>query len=168
MVDIVVLPDGSQEEERVRRSALSRGCSSIDAWLQNTSHAITNNFLWKSLIIMSTILLLIGPPVQMFISYTANNTMDILYLLGFIIFVMDMIFYCYLDPRYFPCGPCHIINREVRRSYLQNSLGSFSFWCDFLSTICFLFEISFLGLNFRRVWKPEIIQLQNLGFPVSV
>ena len=170
MADVVVHPDGSQEEELVRRSAFSRGCSSLDAWLQNTSQAILNHFLWISLIVISTMLLLIGPPVQMFMPCAAKQTMDILYSLGFFIFVIDMIFHCYLDPRYFPCGPCHIINRsELRKSYLQNSLGSFSFWCDFLSTICFLFEISFLDLSSLRYGlKTEIIILQNFGFPVSV
>jgi len=170
MADVVVHPDGSQEEELVRRSAFSRGCSSLDAWLQNTSQAILNHFLWISLIVISTILLLIGPPVQIFMPCTAKQTMDILYFLGFFIFVIDMIFHCYLDPRYFPWGPCHIINRsELRKSYLQNSLGSFSFWCDFLSTICFLSEISFLGLGLglRHDLKTETIILQNLGFPTT-
>jgi hypothetical protein len=115
---------------------------------------------------------LIGPPVQVWFPATTSttNTMNTLYLLGFFIFVIDMIFRCYLDPNYFPCGACHVVNRggtgNLRRLYLPNSLGSFDFWCDFLSTICFLFEVSFI-FKFRFAMETNVIQLTNLGFPVS-
>lgn len=167
-------PDGRPQEEQrrvVRQSALSRGCSCTDAWLQNASEGILNNFLWKSLIVISTLLLLIGPPIRVWLSVSASiKLMNTLFMLGFFIFVIDMIFRCYLDPNYFPCGAWHMINRggtsNLCRLYLPNSLGSFDFWCDFLSTICFLLEITWIFTSrFQMVTKD--LELTKFGFPVS-
>jgi hypothetical protein len=167
-------PDGRPQEEQrrvVRRSTLSRGCSCTDAWLQNASEGILDHFLWKSLIVISTLLLLIGPPVRVWFPASASrSTMNTLFMLGFFIFVIDMIFRCYLDPNYFPCGACHMINRggtgNLRRLYLPNSWGSFDFWCDFLSTICFLFEVTWI-CPFRFGMEENDLELTSLGFPVS-
>jgi len=174
--------DVSQEEDP-RSSETTRFfrrgccCSSIDVWFQNTSYGIANHFLWRSLIVLFTIILLIGPPCQLwFIPKSGDTTMDVFYLLGFFIFVTDMVFNFYLDPKYFPCAVydrkgLHLKNKtkhfnHQRPCFPCGSVGSFNFWCDFLSTMCFLAEVSFIFKG-RFDQIVYVIELNEFGFPVS-
>jgi len=178
MTDYLPPNNVSREENQGSSEAIRhfrRGCSSIDVWLQNASYGIVNHFLWKLLIVLFTILLLFGPPCQiLFIPQSGDETMNALYLLGFVIFVTDMIFNCYLDPKYLPCAFCYRTGGQNKthtsnhRSlcFLCGSLGSFNFWCDFCSTICFLLEVSFI-VPHRFDQITNIIILNKFGFPVS-
>ena len=171
--------DVLQEEGRTRGSSevpyrLSRGCSSSGVWLQNASYTIMNHFLWKSLIALFTILLLFGPTCQIwFIPVRGNLTMNILYFLGFVIFVMDMIFRCYVDPKYFVHLSCDRMDGRNKANactgrglHLIGYVGSFSFWCDFVSTICFLLEMDIIYKH-RFDSIKNVIILNQYGFPVS-
>ena len=150
--------------------------NSIDIWLQNASYGIIHHFLWKSLIVIFTIVLLFGRPCQLwFIPASGDVAMNVLYVVGFVIFVIDIIFHSYLDPKYLPFASC---DRKGRKSGITSlgqrkycfpyiSLGSFNFWCDFLSTLCFLLEFNVLSRSRFGQKKIEIV-FDQFGLPVSI
>eukprot|EP00536_Pseudo-nitzschia_multiseries_P017930 jgi/Psemu1/328688/estExt_fgenesh1_pg.C_19450001 len=178
----ISLPDGSQQVADQTRSGSSqqqlfvhrmrKGCSSIDIWLQNASHGIQNHVVWKTLIVLFIIVLLFGPPCQIwFLPVAADVAMNTLYFTGFVIFAVDMIFHCYLDPTYFRLVSCNRRDeRNKATAYADQgpcflgSVGSFMFWCDFASTICFLLEID---LIYKRRFESitYTIPLNRFGFP---
>ena len=165
-------PSGEQ-----RQSTFQRVLSNIDVWLQNASYGIVNHFLWKTLIVLFTIVLLLGRPCQFwFLPAAGDVALDTLHLVGFSIFTMDLVFHCYLDPLYYPwisfrCGKNNrrssmTLQQQRRRCFPCIYLGSFNFWCDLASTICFLLEVSFFfPTRFGR--STIVIVLNENGFPVS-
>lgn len=159
------------------RQAIRRVCTSIDVWLQNASYGIVNHFLWKSLIVLFTGLLLLGRPCQFwFIPASGDVVMNALLLVGFSIFFIDMIFHSYLDPLYYPwcdfnCRPNKDQRSSIRQQRQRQCLpcfyqGSLDFWYDFASTICFLLEVELIiPQRFGR--SAIVIPLNDAGFPVS-
>ena len=144
--------------------SIQRMCFSIDVWLQNASYRIMNHIFWKFLIVIFTIILLFGHPCHFwFLPASSDPVMYTLFLVGFVIFGIDMIFHCYLDPLYSPFVSCKR-NRE-RYCFPWVHVGSFNFWCDFLSTICFLLDVSYIFKS--RFGRTTItIKVNDLGFPV--
>lgn len=147
-----------------------RGCVAIDIWLQNASYGIVHHFLWKSLVVIFTVVLLIGPPCQRwFVPVAGDLGMQILYMTGFAVFAIDMVFHCYLDPKYFPLISCDRPNAAQTHTgrkpcFPCGYIGSFNFWCDFASTICFLLEFT---LVLSENMNEYTITLNKDGFPVS-
>ncbi len=167
------MADAATEEER--RSTVRGFFDSIDVWIQNASYWTVNNILWKSLIVVFWIFLLLARPIQYFlIPSRFDGALNCLFLIGFGFFVMDLVFQCYLDPSYYPKirSPCKDGDRPSpfrtqRIPFLPFiDFGTYEFWFDLESTICFLFEVTFLFP--RRFDQSTIsIPLNHLGFPVS-
>ena len=198
-----------QQRPHSTRITCRRGCSRLDAFLQNTSERIVNHVLWKILIGLFTLVLLFGPPLLVLVPYSDDFSMNTLvnglYVLGFICFSLDMLFRCYYDPTYFPCGgSCQLFQRrrsagtgggccrprhrssgnaeeeeeeeeeeqpattKKKKNNNNNIFGSFSFWCDFSSTICFILEITWLPAidHFRYDNMKLVILLGPQGFAV--
>ncbi len=160
-------------------STIRKVCSSIDVWLQNASYGIVNHILWKSLIIFFTVVLLLGRPFQFWLIPERGDVfLNYLHLIGFGVFCVDMVFHCYLDALYYPWIDVFYASKRRRTSMSpqQQRLlwrylpciypGSFDFWCDLLSTICFLLEVDFIFESRFSVSTIEI-ELNKDGFPVS-
>ena len=171
-------PSQNRGEEQGLRKAFQnvrQGCSFFDVWLQNISYAIVNHFLWKLLIVYFTIVLLFGRPCQvLFFPAHSDTALKILNIIGLVIFVIDMIFNSILNPMYLPFVSCnrncqpnaiHSTNNQ-RQKYLPCVyVGSFNFWCDFLSTLCFILDFFYLGSFFLD--ETITIHVNDFGVPVS-
>lgn len=133
---------------------------------------LLQSFFWKALIIFCTVLLLFGSPIQFaWAPKEVDRIFDIMYTVGFGLFVVDMILNLIVDPEYFG-GRCRTkrgtIENPLRQQpkYWTCGLGSFLFWCDVLSTAAFFNDISYVN---RREYSMEeiMLTLDQYGVPVS-
>lgn len=129
------------------------------AKIQRPFERIMNSFAWKVLIVVFTIILLFGSPIQiLFTPKQADTAFDILYILALIIFVMDMIFNMFVDPNYFGIDQFrkHRVQHFDQAKFCKYGIGSFKMWCDVVSTAALLYDISYINL---RESEEEVIQL---------
>lgn len=160
------------DEQRPKAAAWSRGCTRVDRWLQIWSGPAVNSLVWRVLIVLFALLLLFGSPIQFWVvPATGDYAFDALYLLGFTFCWVDIIFNAYSDPHYFVCDPC---NRKLRRTnpnsvyhprFWTSGFGSYNFWCDFLSTGGFLYDVSFVNPA-QFAMQVTYIALDGIGVPV--
>ncbi|KAG7368756.1 adenylate cyclase [Nitzschia inconspicua] len=164
------------EEKRPRFSNFRRKCMNRDVWLQNVSEIIVNSVFWKFLIITLTLLLLFGSPIQFWaVSKEVDVVFDALYIFGFVFFMIDIVLNSYADPRYLECNPFH---RKMRRSHKATNtdgyyahswscgVGSFNFWCDLISSIGFLYDVSFIN-QAEFFMHSMYIELDRTGVPIN-
>lgn len=165
------------EEQQPRTfSKLRRGCMDCDLWLQNMSDTIVKGCLWRFLIAALTILLLFGSPIQFWVVPKEGDIVfDALYMFGFVVFMIDIVFNTYADPEYLECDPCY---RKKRRQHGVDDLrpqsvsqwscgiGSYNFWCDLISSVGFLYDISFINQSEFEM-DSVYIELDRNGVPVS-
>jgi len=157
------MADTATEE---RGSSVRSFFDSIDVWLQNASYKISNNILWKSLILIFWIYLLLARPIQFFLIPARFDTaLNFIFLVGFGFFLMDLVFHWYLDPSYYPKIRFTCKDERSQVPFLPCIyFGSFDFWFDLGTTVCFLFEVSFIFP--RRFDQSTImIPLNPFGFP---
>jgi hypothetical protein len=165
------------EEQRPRFFSTRRRCINFDVWLQNFSEAIVKSVIWRLLIAGLTILLLFGSPIQFWVvPKEADVLFDTLYIFGFVVFMIDIVFNVYADPGYLECDPCH---RKLRRNQQSTrvhvarpqswscGIGSYNFWCDLISSIGFLYDVSFIN-RAEFAMHSVYIELDRIGVPVSV
>jgi hypothetical protein len=144
----------------------------LDVGLQTVSHRAVKSLFWKLLIGLLTFLLLFGSPLQFWlVSKEGDVVFDALYMFGFAIFMIDIVFNVYADPAYLTCDPC---NRKLRKANpnLANhpqlwtfGFGSYNFWCDLISSVGFLYDISFINTA-EFAMQTVIIELDRIGVPV--
>jgi hypothetical protein len=114
--------------------------------------------LWNVIIIFNTILLLFGSEVQdLWIPPHGDIVMNVFFTIALAVFSFDIIMRCFLDPSYMPWCGC---------AASKSSLGSFMWWCDVVSTLTLLYNISFINTNLLQMNTIEIT-LNQLGIPVS-
>lgn len=129
------------------------------AKIESSFERIMNSFIWKGLIVIFTIVLLFGSPIQILCTpKQADKAFDALYILALIIFIMDMIFNMFVDPNYF--GIDHFRKNRVQHfdqaKFCKYGFGSFKMWCDVVSTAALLYDISYINLHES---EEEIVQL---------
>jgi hypothetical protein len=170
---IVAVDDEQQRPNNNNKfSSLRRGCVGCDVTFQKISERTVKSLFWKSLIVLFTFLLLFGSPIQFWaVPAEGDVVFDGIYMTGFIIFMVDVVFNIYADPEYLVCDPC---NRSLRKSNLKHvhpriwtfGFGSFNFWCDLISSVGFLWDISFINKMEFSMHSVSIV-LNEYGIPVS-
>jgi hypothetical protein len=164
----------TQEEQRPKPAGVSgRLCSGIHRWIQDISVKAVNSLIWRVLVVLFTLLLLFGSPIQFWmVPAKGDYAFDALYALGFVFFWVDIIFNAHADPEYFyyePFRSQQVPNPNARNQTRSCSfrLGSYNFWCDFISSGGFLYDISFINRSeFAMIVIP--IALDSMGVPVRV
>jgi hypothetical protein len=163
------------DEQRPQFSKLRRGCVNVDSWLQSVSETVVKSVFWRLLIAGLTLVLLFGSSMQMWAVPKEGDTgLDALYLFGFVIFMIDVVFNAYADPGYLVCVPCN--SRTSNRSSQTSrdffcrqqqfcGVGSFNFWCDLISSVGFLYDVSFINQT-EFAMQYVYIQLDLIGVPV--
>jgi hypothetical protein len=98
---------------------------------------------------------------------------DILYIIAFSFFIFDMMFHLLVDSEYFGF---YLLRRATR--YQKNQpyqpkprswtcgIGSFMFWCDFVSAGALLYDISWINPG-EYALLEQSIRLNDEGVPVS-
>lgn len=123
---------------------------------------------WRLIIAFNTILLLFGSEIQeLWIPPKGDTVLDVLYCIALAVFTMDMIMRCYLEPKYVSVPRCRKKQHAQNSAWGRCQLGSFLFWCDLLSTLTLLYNISFIN---TPAFEPILIDitLNSIGIPVRI
>ena len=100
-------------------------------------------------------------------------------LLGFIFLIFDVLLRSVADPSYFvfTVGRRDFRSLDGESAFIRSDalcglhtclqIGSFMFWCDLLSTLSLLWDISYIG-RLRTAMVMADIKIDELGVPVSV
>jgi hypothetical protein len=155
-------------------------------WL-NSFHAFTKSIVWRILYIFFSLFLLFGSPIQDLLAGPDGDIVfEVIRNIMLVYFVLDMLLRCIMDKEYFVCAVSgggsssattttgrtlppgfnnnpHLDAREV---HLPCSIGSFLFWCDLVSTLAILYDLSYANKNSNGVRQIEI-GLDSDGVPVS-
>lgn len=101
---------------------------------------------WTILLVLFILLLLFGPSARdLFFSKESDIVFDYIFLVTFLFLMADIVMHCLASPKYFEWSfPCN--------SHKWFAVGSFVFWCDLLSTLMLLWDISFVSsTNFNTL-----------------
>jgi hypothetical protein len=120
---------------------------------------------WKVMQSFFTLLLLFGSQIQsLAVPKRGDNAFDVLYTLGLAFFTMDLCIRCRIEPNYSMFSIC---GRGFGDSPVGSVVcGSFMFWCDLVSTLAFLYDISYVNTRHYAMITVDIT-LDGFGQPVS-
>jgi len=136
----------------------------VKAILKKTIRSV----VWRAMVIIFSIYLLFGSQIRhLFIPSSMDAAFDIISLVVFGFFILDMVIRMIIFPNYFSIGCCNTsgVNggNDVQTGFV---FGSFVFWCDLVSTITLLYDISWINEGEYCVKEVEI-QLNEFGVPIS-
>lgn len=161
--------------------------------VQNERHVLFLDILysrcWKTIMIVLAAILLFGEPFRaLFIPPAGDPAVDAVFCVAFALFFVDMAMRIDAEPHYFDfyCGCCwgrtaaeaararhphpHRGHpgrgKQPGRGYCCQ-LGSFLFWCDFVSTLTLLGDISWINSDYFGERQFDI-GLNSFGIPVRV
>jgi hypothetical protein len=119
---------------------------------------------WKVLLPFFTLLLLFGSQIQsLAVPKRGDIAFDVLYTLGLAFFLVDLCIRCRIEPNYFMFSIC---GRGIGDAPGSVVCGSFMFWCDLVSTLAFLYDISYVNTRHYDMITVDIA-LDPFGQPVS-
>lgn len=179
-----------------RRNPLADGCRRcLPEFLRDRYErqyfilVIMTSPVWRFLVCLCILLLLFGAQVQNLWCDPSYDTMfDILYTIAFGVFVLDISMRILVVPGYIGFKYKTLLNllartfaprkfktkNESRRNYYDHGdrwsnihIGSFLFWCDVVSALSILYEISYINQMQTRVRTVDI-ELDSFGIPVCV
>lgn len=101
--------------------------------------------VWKTILIICSFILLFGAQIRDLLPPRADTAVDIILVMVFCFFLCDIILRCDSDANYFVCYNCTRWNS-----------GSFLFWCDVVSALTLLYDITFVA---RQRFGETHIQL---------
>ena len=122
--------------------------------------------LWRSFSIFFSLLLLFGDQIhQLWIPENGDIAFDILFTMSLVFFVVDILIRIRAEPNYWNV-------KLLGQGWFGEShdlcvLGTFLFWCDLLSTLTLLYDISYINKP-RFSMKTMTIHLNEYGRPVSI
>lgn len=158
-------PDPSELENS--SSCGCRNCLAPSPGFLNVLSTIIESSIWRVIIVFNTILLLFGSEIQeLWIPPAGDVAMDVLYCLALAVFAMDMFMRCYLEPKYVTVPRCRKKESAQNSAWGRCQLGSFLFWCDLVSTMTLLYNISFIYPPGSAIETIDI-KLNVIGIPVS-
>jgi len=139
---------------------------------------LINTKAWQAFIILFTIVLLFGAQIQdLWCPPSSDVAFDVIFTCAFVFLIVDVILRSAADPTYFILNLC---GRDLRSPHGEHSpnrvdalcglrsifqFGSFMFWCDLLSTLSLLWDISYIN-PFRSSMLEVTIGIDDLGIPV--
>lgn len=162
-------------------------------WLTNLSYsryATQLAFVWRIFLFLFSVFLLFGPAVQNLadVDPTGDQIFFWLRIVMLFFFTLDIAVRCVLEENYFVLALCS--SRGGSEPYNNNttpsrntaapssaaangadlkrpmiSIGSFLFWCDFISTMTILYDLSIMN-QYRFAMAEHAITVTN-GNPVS-
>jgi hypothetical protein len=104
----------------------------------------------------------------MWVPKQGDIVFDVLYSIAFSFFFLDMMFHLLVDPEYFhiPRIPRCRKQQPYQPRLWTCGVGSFMFWCDFVSMAALAYDISWTNPR-EYALKEHSIQLDDVGVPVS-
>lgn len=162
----------------------SRGRFSLSYNQQLRLWYMLHHPFWEAGMILFSFLLLFGAQLrQLCLPKTMDLTCDVVFLIAFVVLLLDVVFRSVAVPEYFQCS-CFTkggdqqqrrrgcfgrnINRNSKDRPSEFQFGSFLFWCDLLSTLMLLREISFTNLEGSFQEQEVKVNLDAWDMPVRV
>lgn len=102
----------------------------------------------------------------MFFPKGADVYFDVLYSVASAVFFLDIILNIFVDPEYIAFHLCRRKGDDTQNSYWTCGIGSFMFWCDVVSSLALLYDISYINKHEFEMLEISIV-LDNYGVPVS-
>lgn len=139
------------------------------------------SYYWRAMLIVLTIILLFGAQIQnTVLPPSADEACNAIFMAAFVLFSLDIIIRIDVESNYFvlrfcdySCSTDFHPTSEAQPTVpsaagcFNIEVGSFLFWCDVISTLTLLHEISFIdNANFAE--KSMFITLDDFGTPVRV
>lgn len=153
-------------------------CFSFLAWPADSRRSFLGRIIrsrsWKFILIVFTLFLLFGPQIRdMYISKDGDTAMDVIFMTALVFFTVDILIRIDVEPNYFSFGLFCRRQRSQGSSDMATGwmgcggygLGSFLFWCDVISTLTLLHEISFINRDHFDEVRIDI-RLDMFGVPV--
>lgn len=175
--------DHNNESNRVRPSVWARlfGQCCLSSRLKTSFKKILKSTAWRTLILICSIILLFGAEVR-FLAFEepADLAFDIIFCVVLGVFCIDIFMRAQAEEKYFTFnvgGCCKPREDHSARTPIHNEpqsgwgdcnfrIGSFLFFCEFVSTLALLHEISFIHRqNFDQ--QRINIRLDEAGIPVE-
>ena len=121
---------------------------------------------WKTTLIIFAIILLFGGPCrELFIPKAGDSAVDAVFCVVFVFFVTDMGMRMDAEDHYFEISCCGGGGGKRQSGWFCCRMGSFLFWCDFLSTFTLLADITWF--NKEKFSENQFeITLNSFGIPV--
>lgn len=140
---------------------------------------------YKALLIVLTFILLFGAQIRfIFIPAAGDTGCDVVFMAVFCVFWVDVVMRIDAEPNYFHLNICGVTWKRNRRSSSGNQqraqshagtasggwcsafeVGSFLFWCDVVSTLALMQDISFINPDYFSEYSV-FIKLDPFGVPV--
>lgn len=143
------------------------------------NHRLINTRVWNGFTILFTVVLLFGTQIQdLWCPKSSDVAFDVLFTCSFIFLIFDVLLRSVADPSYFvfTVGRRDFRSLDGESTFVRSDalcglhtciqIGSFMFWCDLLSTLSLLWDISYIG-GLRTAMITVDIEIDELGVPVS-
>ena len=143
------------------------------------NHRLINTRVWNGFTILFTVVLLFGTQIQdLWCPKSSDVAFDVLFTCSFIFLIFDVLLRSVADPSYFvfTVGRRDFRSLDGESAFIRSDalcglhtclqIGSFMFWCDLLSTLSLLWDISYIG-RLRTAMIMVDIEIDELGVPVS-
>jgi hypothetical protein len=136
---------------------------------------LLNSRVWRTCMVIFAFVLLFGEQIRsLFLPPASDNYVDTLFVISILFFLTDIAMRCDAEDGYFTSHCCCCPSNSVDLTSSTSlsclsflSCGSFLFWCDLLSTIALLYDISWIRTRWFSDATVEIL-LNNFGVPVRV
>ena len=139
-------------------AALTRAATTARQQRRATISAVLNSHAWKAALIAFALILLFGAQVsELFLPPSTDIAVDAIFVMTLAFFTADILMRCESEDHYFSRIRCTGI--------CCLSVGSFLFWCDLVSALTLLTDISWIN---KRSFSEQQIQiaLGDFGIPV--
>lgn len=122
-----------------------------------------NNRYWKLALVVFAIILLFGAQIRnLFIPKSADQAVDILFCIVFLFLSIDLLMRIDAEANYFFLD-CY----QKGTGWCCCKMGSFLFWCDILSTLSLLSNITWVSKSQNSEKQIDVL-LDAFGVPVSL
>jgi hypothetical protein len=102
-------PPASPRQRRANQCPPWLRLHNCQTLLLNSSESLIHSLLWKVIIVIFTIVLLFGSPVQsLWVPKEHDGIFDLLYIVGLGVFSFDIVVHFLIDPEYFRFNPPRI------------------------------------------------------------
>jgi len=98
---------------------------------------------WKVTIMLFTMVLLFGAPIQHFFPEDTRSIFNAIYLTTIVILLVDIFLMVFVQKKYFNLS-FNLSFKNWRKGWNEIECGSFMFWFDLISVLSMLFNVSFI------------------------
>lgn len=128
---------------------------------QSVKEKIVHNTIWKTAVLICELILLFGFEIRdLFCPADSDVGFDVIFMLSFVLLLVDIILMCMALPGYFEYG-------FSDQHGFRIIFGSWPFWLDFLSALTLLNEITFINRIRLRSEEYNILISANDDGTVS-